>query len=506
MDNEDYYRFGIDLRKTGLYLYASALVSIPDEPDSREPVPGLKLPITVPTQYRRPDAGNDDLNARIQKVRVLLQEDDEALDNGTRRAVAIGRHLLAIKAAKVCRHGQFRTFLQTTFPNKSWSTLHEYMALAREFDAADEVTKVQLTGLFPKGWTAVLGELRRRKKEACAKKHNGQATKGDIDAEKNRILQGDCMARLRELPDDSVDTIITSPPYYRGFIFPESLTEIGGDPSCCHDWDMRQRTHQHYEHPERSIETGTCRVCGARRVMLGWEETVQEYIEDVRLVFKEMSRVLKPSGVLWVNIGHTYDNKKMLLIPERLVIALEGNGWIIRQQVIWHITNRAPEAVHDRCTRSHEPVYMLTKNEHYFYDAGAIREPAVSPNSKKRTHYHGFNRGITPQVDGDGMRNKRSVWPIPHERFGGDHYCVFPKELIEPMVLSSCPEGGTCLDPFGGTGTVGLVALAHNRKAILIEASARYCGMARQRIETELEPYKASLNARRQIRLPGPIC
>ena len=181
-------------------------------------------------------------------------------------------------------------------------------------------------------------------------------------------------------------------------------------------------------------------------------------------------------------------------------------GWLVRQDAIWHKTTAAPENVRNRFYRNHEYLFMFAKQADHYFDLRAAREQAASTSAKgkvvrfrRQTRFKGIAAAFPKQgIIADGMRNRRSVWPIPNERHTSDHPCPFPKALIEPMLLSSCPEGGVCLDPFAGTGTTGFVALAHGRKAILIEANEKYCATAKHRIETELEAYKSQLEERRK--------
>jgi DNA modification methylase len=256
----------------------------------------------------------------------------------------------------------------------------------------------------------------------------------------------------------------------------------------------------------QTIESGTCRRCDARLVMLGWEDSVEEYVAHVVLAFDEIKRVLKSTGVFWLNIADNYLDKHLRLIPQRMSIALAEAGWICRQEVIWHITTKVPESTTDRLYRNHEQVFIFTKKEKdYYFDGAAIRERPAHPGKLHRVSRRAPSQGTArtwhrPRggLATDGMRNRRTVWSIPNEPSVGGHPSPFPKALVEPMVLSSCPPGGVCLDPFAGTGTVGLVALADGRRAILIEANPEYCGVAKHRVGTELEPYKAELEEHRR--------
>ena len=421
---------------------------------------------------------------------VAVDHDQAAL---TEWYVEAGRRLWRISAW--CKE----RILANVFRHRSRSTLREYMSLSKGFDAADDDTKVQLTGLFKEGWGAVLGEIRASKRAKKSQAKNGQPVQADIAViDSLKILFGDCMTRMREIPDDSIDCVITSVPYYRRLQFPDAKTIFGGDRDCAHDWQT-----------EQSGQANTCRKCNAQSVALGWETNHGEYVQHLVEVAKELKRVLKPKGVFWLNIGDTFLDRKLLLIPFRVGAAIADDGWICRQAAIWHVTNRVPENVIDRPYSNHEHVIMFVKQEHYYFDAEAIREPVVSSALRKKSgrfsrHRAFKGRAATWQRAARGdlaknsMRGARSVMSIPTERFAGDHDCAFPRALVERLVLSSCPPGGICMDPFAGTGTAGLVALALGRRAILIEANAEYCGMAEHQIDTELEPYRAELENRRR--------
>ena len=373
--------------------------------------------------------------------------------------------------------------------------------------------KVQLIGLFPHGWGAVLNEIRsmkkRRKANLC------QPAQGDAaHGETLNILSGDCMVRLRELPDESVDCVITSPPYFRSVVFPGATTVFGDDPNCPHEWDMRRVRQRHFTREVDVVESGRCRKCGAEKVMLGWEESVAEYIRHQVGAFREVKRVLKPTGVTWINIADSVVDGGLQLVPQRLAIALEDDAWVYGQEAIWHIPNRAPETSTWRFGRDHEQLLKFSKQTDHYFNAAAAPQRTVGDRKQgeqdfERSKVFQGTAGYWPRLSRgrkpNGLRNRRTVWSIPIEQVRGEHHCAFPKALVEPMLLSSCPEGGVCLDPFAGTGTVGLVALAHGRRAILIEANPDYCAIAKHRIETELEPYKAELEKRRRKERAAPL-
>lgn len=260
---------------------------------------------------------------------------------------------------------------------------------------------------------------------------------------------------------------------------------------------------------------------------IGLEETPVDYVARIVQVARAVHRVLRDDGTFWLNLGDSYANdrkgpngadkstlagggdyqvlssphslpqlkyrdwglkrKDLIGIPWRVAFALQDDGWYLRQEIIWSKPNAMPEPVSDRCTRSHEYVFMLTKSPRYYYDAEAIKEQAVSV----RGSGNGFKRAAQLSRDGRGgdekwqpsaLRNRRSVWTISTKPFRGAHFATFPPDLIEPCILAGCPEGGTVLDPFGGSGTTALVALRLKRQAILCELNPEYVEMAHARI------------------------
>tara|TARA_B100000131_G_scaffold180694_1_gene174379 strand:+ start:221 stop:1063 length:843 start_codon:yes stop_codon:yes gene_type:complete len=266
------------------------------------------------------------------------------------------------------------------------------------------------------------------------------------------IYEGDCIEQLKRLADQSINTCITSPPY----------------------WGLRN-----YQEDKQ----------------LGMEDTPEEFISNLVDVFREVKRVLRDDGTVWLNLGDTYcgtghkgnytdpkhkegrngqkialnnkidglKSKDLVGIPWRVALALQQDGWYLRQDIIWHKPNTMPESVKDRCTKAHEYIFLLSKNKKYYYDDEAIKEDAVI--GKKR--------------------NKRSVWTVPTKPFKGAHFATFPPELIEPCILAGCPEGGVVLDPFGGSGTTAVVANNHYRNAVLIELNRSYIAIMKKRLEEQ---------------------
>ena len=364
-----------------------------------------------------------------------------------------------------------------------------------------------------------------------------------------QILIGDVLTRLRELPNDSVHCVVTSPPY----------------------WGLR----------DYGVEG-----------QIGLEKTPQEFISKLTEVFREVRRVLRADGTCWVNMGDSYSSqpnqrvqkaegrddvagwkqasnngscgvgsrsaeglkpKDLMGMPWRLAFALQEDGWWLRQDIIWSKPNPMPESVTDRCTKAHEYLFLLTKSAKYHYDAEAIKEPAVADHAAgNRSH-----KGATAYLEGDerhrtkqGLvayaqrnswngskfhdgknavnhpnvgrnrtlgekgetadssevrsgkgasfgrgagwrddpanspetRNKRSVWEIATQPFSEAHFATFPRKLVEPCIRAGCPTGGVVLDPFNGSGTTGLVALAEQCRYIGIELNPEYAAMAERRL------------------------
>ncbi|RUM99153.1 site-specific DNA-methyltransferase [Pseudaminobacter arsenicus] len=260
---------------------------------------------------------------------------------------------------------------------------------------------------------------------------------------------------------------------------------------------------------------------------MGLEQTPDEYVAGMVAVFREVRRVLRDDGTLWLNLGDSYaanrtyqvastkggpkhsgaqgklggshvpdglKPKDLIGIPWRVVFALQADGWYLRQDIIWHKPNPMPESVRDRCTKAHEYIFMLSKSARYYFDAVSIKETAAESskarwpcgttrvNSSKQGFDVSSGRGANSCGVGE-KRNRRSVWTVSTKPFKGAHFATFPPDLIEPCILAGCPPEGTVLDPFGGAGTTGLVAKQHGRNAILLELNPDYAAMARERID-----------------------
>lgn len=351
------------------------------------------------------------------------------------------------------------------------------------------------------------------------------------------IKQGDCLDVLKTLPSESVNCCITSPPYW-GLRDYGTGEWIGGDPSCSHKRDSKQSelTQTGHRNLEGAVGDGIykdkCKRCGAERKdrQIGLEITPESYVQTMVDVFREVRRVLRNDGTLWLNLGDTYSaqrwtkkgetttpaqpmngmsdtwraiaptkesglpDKNLVGIPWRVAFALQADGWYLRQDIIWHKPNPMPESVTDRCTKAHEYIFLMSKNPNYYLDNKAIQEPCTTqegrPSAIVRDRVYGYNskqaalgraRGgeETPEPS---TRNKRSVWSINVKPYKEAHFATFPKELIEPCVLAGCPKDGTILDPFGGSGTTAEVAIENGRNALLIELNPEYIELAKTRI------------------------
>ena len=345
-----------------------------------------------------------------------------------------------------------------------------------------------------------------------------------------KILQGDSLEVLKTLEPESVNCCITSPPYWGLRDYGTGKWE-GGDPSCSHKRDSKQSelTQTGHRNLEGAVGDGifkdTCKRCGAVRKdsQIGLEITPQEYVQKMVAVFAEVKRVLRKDGTLWLNLGDTYSaqrwtkkgetttpaqpmngmsdtwraiaptkesglpDKNLVGIPWRVALALQSDGWYLRQDIIWHKPNPMPESVTDRCTKAHEYIFLMSKSANYYFDSDAMQEETGrtggSPRIFGAKNQKGTKRNdIGEDFIDDGKRNKRSVWSVCIKPYAEAHFATFPKELIEPCVLAGCPEGGTILDPFGGSGTTAEVALENRRNAILIELNPEYIKLAEKRI------------------------
>jgi len=357
------------------------------------------------------------------------------------------------------------------------------------------------------------------------------------------LLQGDCRNVLATLPDESVQCCITSPPYW-GLRDYRTASWDGGDQNCDHVAD-HSKTKKfgndafNEDRPSRE-ETKTagyyfdkvCGKCGATRIdaQLGLEQSPEEYVGNLVAVFREVRRVLRNDGTLWLNLGDSYSGsgkgrmgdgshainggdkqhtnkgstlgvlpesetglkpKDLVGIPWRVAFALQADGWWLRQDIIWHKPNPMPESVTDRCTKAHEYIFLLTKSARYFMDMDSVREP-IKPNSGENMrapklgdhradgNYDTVTAKTYTEIKG---ANRRSVWTIATQPFKGAHFATFPPALIEPCILAGSAADTLVLDPFSGAGTTGVVAVQHGRRYIGIELNPDYLEMSRKRIQ-----------------------
>lgn len=332
----------------------------------------------------------------------------------------------------------------------------------------------------------------------------------------NEIIFGDCRDTLRRLAADGAraQTCVTSPPYF-------GLRDYG--------------------------------VAG----QLGLESTPAEYVATMVDVFRCVRDVLADDGTLWLNIGDSYagsrcggdsgastlrnpgqkidashaakrmvesrrrDNapiprsdmridgfkpKDLIGIPWRLAFALQDDGWYLRQDIVWHKPNPMPESVRDRCTKAHEYLFLLSKSKRYFYDAEAVKEPAVSklPAGNGFAGRQGGSDRVGPLSGGagsadrwngvGGSRNRRSVWTVATKPYSGAHFATFPPALIEPCVLAGSRPGDVVLDPFMGSGTTAAVAIEHGRQYLGCELNPGYAGLQAGRIHSAIKSREAQLS------------
>ena len=325
-----------------------------------------------------------------------------------------------------------------------------------------------------------------------------------------QIKIGNCRKLLKEIPRKSIQSTITSPPYY-GLRDYGTASWIGGDPNCPHKRLNKQTDANITGHGDMNdvgsvvgdaIYKSVCPLCGAVREdeQIGLEETPEEYVANLVEVFREVRETLADDGTLWLNLGDTYcgasaipgiKEKDLIGIPWMVAFALRNDGWYLRQDIIWHKPNPMPEAVRDRCTKSHEYIFLLSKNRNYYYDNEAIKEQATDWGTRDRTNgkYHNEGSGLSPHTGltkSYATRNKRSVWKVNPANLKDAHFATFPEKLILPMVLASTKSNDTILDPFAGSGTTGLVAGKHNRDAILIELNPDYKKIIDKRLEGDL--------------------
>jgi site-specific DNA-methyltransferase (adenine-specific) len=304
------------------------------------------------------------------------------------------------------------------------------------------------------------------------------------------VIVGDCIKGMQTLDAGSINTCVTSPPYF-------------------------------------GLRDYSCEG------QIGLEDTPDAYVARLVEVFREVRRVLRDDGTVWLNLGDSYatgtkadrqqsknpgvganrpeaqnsigrigtpeglKTKDLIGIPWRVAFALQADGWYLRQDIIWHKPNPMPESVKDRCTKAHEYVFLLSKGLKYYFDHEAMKEDGVIPagtkgakGSAERAAQKGVSSRPPEYKVYDGKRNRRSVWTVTTKPYKGAHFATFPPDLIEPCILAGCPPGGVVLDPFGGSGTTAGVALKNGRNAILCELNPDYDALIDARVDSIVNPQK----------------
>lgn len=285
------------------------------------------------------------------------------------------------------------------------------------------------------------------------------------------VLVGDSWTLARSLPSNSIQCMVTSPPYFG---------------------------HREYADNE---DLG--------KLELGREEEPAAYVRRLVFLFEELRRVLREDGTLWLNLGDTYRKEQLLGIPWRVTLGLQDAGWILRSEIIWNKPNAMPSSVKNRPTTSHEHIFLFAKSKDYFYSADAIREPHVTFTEASRmrggrSHFgkrdgtpeNGKNKGNPNLHNGRWDqafhplgRNKRTVWDIPLGKFRDIHFAVFPENLVKNCILAGTHEGDLVLDPFMGSGTTAFVAKKLGRHFLGIELVPRYAEMTLKRVASvSLQP------------------
>ena len=357
----------------------------------------------------------------------------------------------------------------------------------------------------------------------------------------NKVYWGDCRDSLRQMKDEgiTVQTCVTSPPYY-GLRDYGTATWVGGNKDCSHRRDSKHSDKTITGHANKDLTVGDaiykseCPKCGAVRkdLQIGLEETPQQFINNLVEVFACVWDILADDGTLWVNLGDSYAGsngngqheqsfgqskytpfesptsgkklgikpKNLLGMPWRLAFALQDFGWYLRQDIIWHKPNPMPESVKDRCTKSHEYIFLLSKKPHYYFDNEAIKEELKEESiirnqsawngNEDRNYPNGKQNNMSKYLGSETAknethRNKRDVWTVNTKPYSGSHFAVFPTELIEPMILAGSRVGDIVLDPFFGSGTTGQVSQSLGRKWIGCELNKSYESLQNERVSQQ---------------------
>lgn len=318
----------------------------------------------------------------------------------------------------------------------------------------------------------------------------------------NTIINGNALEEIKKLPDSFVDMIITSPPYWGLRDYGLSDVIFGDNPNCKHQWK------EHVKRPlvrDHDVVSYFCESCGAWKGQLGQEPHYQMYINHLVEIFNESKRILKDSGSIWVNLGDTYlgqkpfsvdgiqesqiKKKSLVGIPDRFKIAMIDDGWICRNEVIWHKPNQMPSSVKDRFTSDFEKFYFFTKNEKYYFEQQLEPYVSIENHNLRNRLSEGKYKNTAQFSDGGrdfysrGGRNKRCVWSINTSPLKESHFAVYPEKLIETPILACCPENGIVLDIFFGSGTSGIVSKKLDRKYLGIEMNPEYIKIAEKRLK-----------------------
>lgn len=376
----------------------------------------------------------------------------------------------------------------------------------------------------------------------------------------DKIILGNCLEKMLDMPAGIFRTCITSPPYWGLRDYGLEPVVWDGDPECSHEWlNTERKLHRGSTasdkalsvggafHGDKSVNDSYCVHCGAWLGCLGLEPQPEMYICHLVQIFSEVKRVLKDDGTLWLVIGDSYNAgrngghpggtkqwkveqgkyntrsgvnalglkpKDMVLIPFRLALALQADGWWIRSDIIWHKKNVMPSSVKDRPTTDFEHVFLLAKSRRYYYDQDAIREPhktkenRASGMARQATQYRAkANRKYTDEAasmagssqsmnghSGNSLghpkgRNKRTVWAVNTRPYKEAHYATFPPALITPMILAGSAEGDIVFDPFAGSGTTLAEAKRLGRHYCGIEANPHNLPLIEKRIRNEVTQF-----------------
>jgi DNA modification methylase len=369
-----------------------------------------------------------------------------------------------------------------------------------------------------------------------------------------RILVGDALTMLRGLESESVQCVVTSPPYFGLRCYGTEPQVWGGDPDHDHDWsvvpspgsrssDTKPGPLQHPGNKNRERLTSDLCPCGAWRGELGLEPTPGLFVAHLLMIFREVKRVLRSDGICFVNLSDSYVSnskgagqentfrpsisrvqgcysgragglkpKSLMLVPQRFAIAMQDDGWIVRSQIAWCKTSAMPESVRDRPTSAWEPIWMFSKSRSYFYDADAVRQPAAIRTLTETRTPHSAAAGWSGSPNANGAKghpmptpgggaNLRNYWLLGPQPSSLEHYAGFPPELPKRCILAGSRRGDTVLDPFLGSGTTLMVASRLGRDGIGIELKPEYATMAEGKIQRDagaLFPEDVQVTATRQ--------